>query len=95
MAHYGNILTLVDSDEINKNNVETILLDEQVSYFIFNELFFIETTSKLNTKNVLEKLNQLTIEYLFYHNHISDGSKIKSKNIDSEITKQIKKILLQ
>lgn len=93
MAKYGNILTLIDASQSDKNDIEIILVEEKADYLIFNELFFIETNSKLNTKNVLDKIQQLNIKYLFYHNHNSDGSRIRSKNIDSDIEKQIKNIL--
>jgi hypothetical protein len=95
MAHYGNILSVVNSRLDTKNKVQTILKEEKVTFLIFNKLFFFESTSKLNTRNILKKLNQLNIEYIFYHNHISDGSKIKSKNVNSEIVNQIENIMLQ
>lgn len=94
MANYGNILTFINSDQTNKDKVEIILTNLEVKYVFFNELYFLQSTSKLNTRNIIKELELLPVEFLFYHNHISDGSQIKSKDIDSEIIDKIKDVLI-
>ena len=96
MANYGNILAVFNTDISTKNKIENILSTHQASFVLLNELFFLETSSKSNTRKILNELNTiLDLEYLFYHNHISDGSQIKSKNMDADLTQKINKILIR
>jgi hypothetical protein len=95
MAKYGNILTVFNADDHVKNQIETILINNMVVYLRLNDTFFVETTSKKNTADVIRDLNTLTIEFIFYHNHIADGSLIKTTGIDAATVQAIDGILFR
>ncbi|MCU0440454.1 MAG: hypothetical protein MUC49_21385 [Raineya sp.] len=95
MAKYGNILTIFNSDDNKSTEVEIILANNQTVYLKLHNTYYIETNSKKNTSNVIRELNNLNIDFVFFHNHISDGSQIKSKGIDDSNINTINRILFQ
>jgi hypothetical protein len=87
MAKYGNILTILNSDESRNSQIEIVLANNQTVFAKLKDTYYVETNSKKNTREVIKDLNSLDISFIFFHNHISDGSQIKSKGInDSEIS---------
>jgi hypothetical protein len=95
MAKYGNILAVIDSSPQAIIDITVILKKYQVLFESIDNLFYIETISKKNTKDIIADLNTLDIQFLFFHNNISDGSLIKSKGIDDTTIKAIQKILFK
>ncbi len=95
MAKYGNIMTVFNSDQQTKDDIESILSNKQADYVLIDETFFIETNSKKNTGEIIKEIKNKNIEFIFFHNHISDGSKIKSDGVESDILNHIDKILLK
>jgi hypothetical protein len=95
MAKYGNILTVFNIDDNGKNKIENILTTNSTVFVQLNDTFFVETNSKKNTGDVIRDLNTLGIEFIFFHNHISDGSLIKSSGIDAATVQSIDGILFR
>jgi hypothetical protein len=95
MAKYGNILAIFDSGPQTIGDVTTILKKYNVLFENIDNQFYIETTSKKNTNNIIDDLNGLDILFLFFHNNISDGSLIRSKGIDDDTIDAIQKILFE
>lgn len=95
MAKYGNILTLVNPDDIITSKVKLSLTNNNNQFEHIDNVFFVETNSMKNTGELIKKLNQDNISYLFFHNHISDGSKIRSVGVDNDSKNKINKILLK
>lgn len=95
MAKYGNILTVFNTDNNAYTEIETVLTNNQTDFIKLNDTYFIETNSKKNTSDVLNDLNGVGIAFIFFHNHISDGSQIKSNGIDESNLKNINRILFK
>lgn len=95
MAKYGNIMTVVNLDTPTQTTVEQLLSSHQVSFILFNGLYYLETNSKLNTTEVIKALRNEGVSFVFFHNHNSDNSEIKSNNIEPTIVDEIKRILLE
>lgn len=95
MARYGNILMVYNSTPDSLDQVISILEKYHIDFATKENTFFIETTSKANTADVIEDLSSLPIEFTFFHNHISDGSSLKSKGLDEEFTDHANKILFE
>ncbi len=93
MANYGNIVAIFTDDANTKTEVENIFTNNQVRFANCKNLYFVETTSKTNTSTVISQIKGLGIQFLFYHNYISDGSQIRSNGIDSDLIKSINNIL--
>lgn len=93
MAKYGNILALIDANQAQKDAVELLLKLHQTNYRLVNDVYFVETNSKVNTKNLVEDLNLLNLTFIFFHNNISDGSYAKYKGIDANAMAHIHQIL--
>jgi 3-keto-L-gulonate-6-phosphate decarboxylase len=95
MARYGNILTILNADESKHFQVIGVLEGKGTKYTKLKDTYYIETISKDNTKNVIKELKALNIDFIFFHNHISDGSYIEHNGINDEVIKDIKKILFE
>lgn len=93
MAKYGNILAIFTNDATTKTNVEKVLTNNSVIYVACRDLYFVETTSMTNTAKVISQLKVLGIDFLFFHNHIADGSQIRANGIDTDILVAINKIM--
>jgi hypothetical protein len=95
MAKYGNILAVFNADQPTINSVETILKDHKTNFVVCEGLYFVETNSKKNTTDVTSALNILGVDFVLFHNNISDGSLIKSNGIDNLTVNKINKILFK
>lgn len=95
MAKYGNILTILNADDNSRTQIETVLANNRTIYAKLKDNYYIETNSKKNTAEVLKDLNVLDIKFIFFHNHISDGSLIKSRGIDDNDINTIERILFK
>ena len=95
MARYGNILTVYNSSPGSLEKIKTVLDKHNTDFETKENTFFIETTSKVNTADVIKDLSSLGIEFTFFHNHISDGSSIKSAGLDDEFIDHVSRILLE
>ncbi|TDD94127.1 hypothetical protein [Flavobacterium cellulosilyticum] len=95
MAKYGNILTLFNTEANENKKIDTILTKNQTTFLNLNNTYYIETNSKKNTSEVINDINALGIKYIFFHNHISDGSLIKNNGIDEDKISKINTILFK
>lgn len=95
MAKYGNILAIINSEPEGISDVTAVLVKYKLIFKSIDNLFYLETTSKKNTTDIISDLNRLDIQFLFFHNNISDGSVIKSKGIDNNTINAIQKILFE
>lgn len=95
MAKYGNILTVFNTNNGDKTQIINILTAKSCDFIQLADTFFIETNSKKNTGDVIRDLNTLGVEYIFFHNHISDGSLIKTGGIDDVTVQNINRILVK
>ena len=95
MAKYGNILTILNGNDNIHSQVETVLSDNQTVYVKLKDTFYVETNSIKNTGEVIKNLNVLDIEFIFFHNQISDGSLIRSKGIDQDKMNTINMIMFK
>ena len=93
MAKYGNILAVFTNDIPTKTTVENVLKHNNVIYTSCDDLYFVETTSMTNTATVISQLKGLGIKFLFFHNHIPDGSQVKANGIASDVLNRINEIL--
>ena len=95
MAYYGNILTVFNSDDQDIIQIETTLSDNNNDFTKIDNVYFVETNSKKNTRDLISKLNKIDVDFVFYHNNISDGSQIKTSGINQEIEMKLKNILMK
>ena len=95
MAYYGNILTVFNSDDQDIIQIETTLSDNNNDFTKIDNVYFVETNSKKNTRDLISKLNKIDVDFVFYHNNISDGSQIKTSGINHENKMKLKNILLK
>ena len=95
MAYYGNILTVFNSDDQDIIQIETTLSDHNNDFTKIDSVYFVETNSKKNTRDLIRKLNKINVDFIFYHNNISDGSQIKTSGINHETKMKLKNILLK
>lgn len=95
MAKYGNILTVFNCEDNQKEDIKTILSEKGVDYESKDNVFYIKSNSKTNTKEIIQEITALEVEFIFFHNHISDGSLIKSFGLGSDILGRINKILFE
>jgi hypothetical protein len=95
MARYGNILSLYNSSSADVNNVINVLQTNQVIHQQVEQTFFIETTSKDNTKAVVKGLTDLNIPFTFFHDGNPNRSYLFSNNMDPEVIAMINKILFE
>jgi hypothetical protein len=93
MSYYGNILTLFDSNEDREQTVLTAINKHGLKFQQCENVFFIETLSKQNTKYLIEDLATKDLIFTFYHNSIPTGSYVRSKGIDDAILDHIDNIL--
>lgn len=84
MARYENILTLFDATEAQLEQVREVLRQRNTDFEGKEHTFYVETTSKVNTRDVKNDLTALGIVFLFFHNNISDGSDIRAGGLDED-----------
>ncbi len=94
MAKYGNILILYGEDW-DEDNLLTILEEEGASFQLLGNVCFIESLSKVNTSDIIRRIRAIANEFVFYHNHISDGSSIRSAGVDKETVDHINSLLFR
>ncbi len=92
MAKYGNILSVFNTDDNGHLQIESVLTKNLTEFTRFQNTYYIKTNSKVNTTDVIKDLKSTNIDIIFFHNHISDSSAIKSNNINNEIITNIIKI---
>lgn len=95
MAKYGNILTVFNCDNIQKEGIKTILSEKGADYENKDDVFYIKSNSKTNTREIIQEITAIEVEFIFFHNHISDGSLIKSFGLDSDTVGRINRILFE
>lgn len=95
MARYGNIMTVVNPDAQTQVTVEQLLSANGTDFLLFNGMYYIETTSKVNTADVIRALKDQGIGFVLFHNHISDNSEVKFNNVNDDIINEIKRLLLE
>jgi len=95
MARYGNILSLYSGNAAATASVISILQTNQVIYQQAEQTFFIETTSKDNTKAVVKDLTDLDIAFTFFHDGNPNRSYLFSNNMDPQVIAMINKILFE
>ena len=93
MAQYGNIMTVYNCNDAQVADIKAVLTAKGVVSAIKENTFFIETISKTNTRELIASLSLLNIEFIFFHNNISDGSKVESKGMDPGFITDVNKIL--
>ena len=93
MAKYGNIMTLYNYNDAQVAQVKTVLDSNGVKSAIKENTFFIETISKPNTGKLIKEIAELNVEFIFFHNNNSDGSRIESEQIEPEFITRVKEIL--
>ncbi len=92
MAKYGNILILY-GENWDEERLLTILQEEGVDFELLGNICFIESLSKVNTSDIIRQIREVAVEFIFFHNHNSDGSSIKAAGIDQKILDNINTIL--
>jgi hypothetical protein len=95
MAKYGNIMAVFHVDQPTTTSIETMLRDLKTEFVLCEGLYFVETNSKKNTLEVINAMNGLGVQYVFFHNNIADGSLVKSNGIDKAMVGKINKIMLR
>lgn len=95
MAYYGNILTLLDTNDDLISIITDYLETNKVKNQRLDHTLYVETSSKENTRQILTYLDGLGIRYLWFHNAISDGSRIFTGNVDPADFAKIKNIMLE
>ena len=95
MARYGNIMIVFNADVETMNNVKTILIENGADFENINDLYFIESNSKKNTAIIIAEIKKANIDFILFHNHISDGSRIEAIGIEPDVLKRIRKILFE
>jgi len=95
MAHYGNILTIFEATGENLEQVRNVLTDRHTDFESMDNTFFVETNSKTNTREVMDELSSLGIEFIFFHNSISDGSMIRAGGLNEDFVDRVNHILFE
>lgn len=93
MAKYGNIMTVYNCTPEQVVRVKGIFSANGLKFANRENSFFVETLSKVNTGNLIDEIAKLNIEYLFFHNGISDGSKVKSNVDDPQFLDGVNQIM--
>ncbi|MDH5381850.1 MAG: glycosyltransferase [Cyclobacteriaceae bacterium] len=93
MSAYGNIFNLYNHTEQQLEAVKSVLSNMHLNYEVVEKTFFIETTSKKNTRELIKEFKALNVNFMLFHNHISDGSKLSSNGFLLDKIIRIKKIL--
>jgi hypothetical protein len=94
MASYGNILTVFNADDQGIKHIETTLIKNNNDFTKIDITYFVKTNSKKNTRDLISKLHEINVDFVFFHNNISDGSQIKTSGINPETEMKLKTILL-
>ena len=95
MAYYGNILTVLSSTDDILEQIKVVLQNNDVKNQLLGQTFFIETSSKENTRAILNGLDAKGIHYLWFHNHISDGSRVYTGQVNATEFENVRRILLE
>lgn len=95
MAYYGNILTVLSSTDDILEQIKVFLQANNAKNQLLSQTFFIETSSKENTRTILNYLDTKGIHYLWFHNHISDGSRVYTGQVDATEFENVQNILLE
>lgn len=93
MAKYGNIMIVYNCDDIQLEQIKSACTELGVKSEIKENSFFIETNSKVNTRDLINAITNLNIEFLFFHNNNSDGSVLESNGIDPDVLAGARKIM--
>lgn len=85
---FGNILMLVNADAGQQSSVNSLLGTKGILFEQLGNLFFLETATKKQTNELASAISNLHVNFVFFHNSISDGSFIKSQGLsDATLTK--------
>ena len=95
MAYYGNILIVYNATASQLHDVEQVLTNNNTDCERVESSFFIETSSMDNTGKVVKDLHDLGIEFLFFHNHIADGSLVDADGLSVDTVQRINEILFK
>ena len=95
MAKYGNIMTVYNCTPAQVDQIKAACKANGVISAIKENTFFIETTSKTNTTELINAITLLNAEFIFFHNNISDGSKVASNKIAPEFIASVHEILFE
>jgi hypothetical protein len=93
MAKYGNIMTLYNYNDTQVAQVKNVLDTNGLKSAIKENTFFIETSSKPNTGKIIQEISLLNVEFIFFHNNNSDGSRVESDGIEPEFISRVNQIL--
>ena len=67
MAKYGNILTVFNADEPKKTVIKTILANNGADFENIQDMFYIESNSRTNTKAIMDSIQATGIQFIFFH----------------------------
>lgn len=95
MSLYGNILTLYSSSNAQLKEVRTILENNITRFEQIEATFFLETTSKNNTRAVIKDITLLNVDFTFYHIHHPDGDELRAGGIDPAIVDRLRQLLFE
>jgi hypothetical protein len=95
MAFYGNILTVYNTTQAQLQSIVGVLTQKANQFEQIDTTFFIETSSKANTREIIKDINDLGVQYIFYHNSNADGSYVKAAGLAQPNLDNIEKIMFE
>jgi len=95
MAKYGNILIVKDCNDAIKQEVSQVIMNNNARFKDIENVYFIETNSVRNTKEVTRDFKKINMKFVFYRNKISDGSIVSSSGFDSNMINEIKDLIIR
>lgn len=95
MAYYGNILTVLSSTNDLLEEIKVFLQVNDAKNQLLGQTFFVETSSKENTRLILNYLDGKEVHYIWFHNHNSDGSRVFSGQVNPAEFAAVEHILLE
>ena len=93
MSYYGNILTAYQVTPDGLLMIERILHGCRAVYKRLDTTFFVETTSRDHTRQVIGLLTQSGIIFTFFHLKDPNGSAIRANGIDQQALRRINDIM--
>lgn len=90
---HGNILALFNADDATTASVEVIVTANASQYKAFGSLFYIATPDITSAENIVTAIEHLNVEFVFYYNNRSIGSRVLG-NLGNPDLAEIIKIML-
>lgn len=94
MARYGNILTVFNCTADQATKVQNAVTATGAICAQRENTFYIESYSMANTQVIIDLIRAIGLEFIFFHNHNSDGSQVIPQKVDPAFVNDVRKILL-